>query len=126
MLSGSRRAGATSANGPVDVTKSPTGSDPNESLLLALRSLLSEPVVPQQPQKKFALIKCGAEPLRQICWYDPSPAEALDQMIRAACAVQPGQDYFLCDDSCTPIAFASSLPTGQTFELVHRRLPYLP
>ena len=49
---------------------------------------------------------------------DPSPSEALDQMLRAACGIAPGQDYFLCDDDCVPIAFASSLPTGQTFELV--------
>ena len=63
-------------------------------------------------------IKCGVEPLRRVCWYDPSPGDALDQMLRAACNVGPGEDYLLCDADCTPVAVSSSLPSDLTFELV--------
>jgi hypothetical protein len=30
-------------------------------------------------------VRCGADPPRRLAWYDPSPDDALDNMLRAAC-----------------------------------------
>eukprot|EP00966_Prymnesium_polylepis_P187217 4340007-Prymnesium_polylepis.1 len=60
---------------------------------------------------------------RKVCWYDPSPPRAMDQLLRATFSLPADQPYILTDDECTPVAVSSSLPTGMTFELVPVQLP---
>ena len=67
--------------------------------------------------------------LRRTCpvrRYDPTPHEALDRLVRAACAVGADEEYVLCDDDSTPLALSSALPDGLTLELCHVAKPAPP
>ena len=79
-----------------------------------------------KPAKKSVLLRCGPSPLRKVCWYDPSPALSLESLFRAACGLSADQQFLLTDAECCPVAVTSSLPSGQTFELVPLPMLSLP
>ena len=72
------------------------------------------------PQKKSLKVKVGhSSKSRQLAWYDPCEASALDMMLRTACGVPAGSQYLLLDASTMEaVAVSSSLPSEHTFELV--------
>ena len=55
---------------------------------------------------------------RRVAWYDPCEPVALDALLRAACGIAPDRQYLLLDATMAPVAVSSSLPSGETFELV--------
>ena len=76
-----------------------------------------------QPSKKWMLVTHVSAPPRKVCWYDPSPTPAMDQLLRATFRLPAGQQFVLTDDECMPVALSSSLPSGKTFELVPVEVP---
>lgn len=78
------------------------------------------------PQKKWITVYCGSAAPRRLCWYDPASSDSMDHMLRAACGVPAGQPYLLTDSECMPVAVSSSLPSGESFELVPLPLVSVP
>tara|TARA_B110001452_G_C15229640_1_gene426020 strand:+ start:288 stop:746 length:459 start_codon:yes stop_codon:yes gene_type:complete len=105
---------------PASESKQPLAAPSHDGLVQTLQSLLAgtPAATAAGPLKKCMFIKCGVEPLRRVAWYDPTPADALDRMLRVACNIDSADEYMLCDADCSPVALASSLPSELTLELV--------
>ena len=108
------RGRANSANNPSN------DSNLMASLIDNLRTQLS--VQPQQTQQKWMHVRIGSSAKeRRVAWYAPCESAALDAVLRAACSIPADRQYLLLDATMSAVAISSSLPSGQTFELVRAR-----
>ena len=72
------------------------------------------------------LVRVGSSAkARRVAWYDPCDNAALDAVLRAACGVPAERQFLLLDATMSAVAVSSSLPSGETFELVMHAKKYL-
>ena len=72
-----------------------------------------------QPQKRHMIVRMGhTSKHRRLAWYHPCEFAAMDAMLRAGCGIPADRQYLLLDSTMSSVAVSSSLPSGETFELV--------
>jgi len=87
------------------------------ALIDNLRTQLA--ITPSPTQQKWMHVCLGSSTKpRRVAWYDPCDNAALDTVLRATCGVPSDRQYLLLDATMSAVAVSSSIPSGETFELV--------